>query len=354
MGENLSRFETLKLATEYWIQTDIATTLIIIFFILGIMVILVGGILFQKAMKSKNIHNYFFSYAKERGLSDKETKILWNYSLKMARDPLLVLEFKSPFEKVVDLYIKSDPNADEDLVQSIRKKLGFNVTHYFVPLSLSKDIEMFQNGKMIVEGNKAFDVALYDKDEKFMYWLLIDIKSREVVAPGNTIKITFLRKNDAIYNFESTIMDVLQEGGNIIVKLPHTFDMVRIQRREFPRVEVDLPAMIGEVKEIDGNEEIVWHPGQIVDLSATGAKFCIPVDEKNNLKISYGSEVKIKFELNDEIYEFDADIENKDERDVAFCFGLKFKNINEKTRDKIFNFVQKEQRKLAKIARMQK
>ncbi|WP_187646980.1 flagellar brake protein [Nitrosophilus labii] len=354
MGETLSRFETLKLAAEHWTQTDLTTILIIVFFILGVMVILVGGILLQKIMRSKNTHNYFFSYAKEKGLTDKEAKLLWDYSLKMGRDPLLVLEFKSPFEKVVDLYIRTDPNAKESLVQDMRKKLGFNVIHDFIPLSLSKDIEMFQNGKMIIDGKQAVDVALYDKDEKFMYWLLIDVKSREGISPGTPVKITFLRKNDAIYNFESSVLEVINEGNNIVIKLPHTFEMTRIQRREFPRVEVDLPAMLGETRVINEKEEIIWHSGRIVDISAMGAKFCVPLENRDDIKISVGDDIKIKFELNNVKYDLEASVENRDEREVALCFGLKFKNAKDKIKDQIFNFVQKEQRKLAKIAKVQK
>lgn len=354
MGETLSRFETLKLAAEHWTQTDLTSILIIVFFILGVMIILVGGILLQKFMKSKNIHSYFFNYARERGLTNEEAEILWEYSQKMGRDPLLVIEFKSPFEKVVDLYIKTDPNPKESLVQDMRKKLGFNITYNFIPLSLSKDIELFQNGKMIINGKQAYDTALYDKDEKYMYWLLIDVRSREGLEPGLPVKVTFLRKGDAIYNFESNILDVIQEGHNIVIKLPHTFEMTRIQRREFPRVETDIPAMIGKVKIVDGNEEMVWHPGRILDISASGAKFCFSKEEQNGVKFNIGEIVKIKFELNGEKYEMEANIENRDEREVSLCYGLKFKNVKDKVKDKIFEFVQKEQRKMAKLARMQK
>lgn len=353
MPQSVSRFETLKHATEYWTQTDTTTILIILFFILGVITLLVGGILLQKILKTKNIRNYFFSYAKERELTEKEANILWDYTQKMGRDPLLVLEFKSPFEKVVDIYIKTDPNADENLVQDMRKKLGFNIVYDFIPLSLSKDIEMFQNGKMIID-NHRFDVSLYDKDEKFMYWILLDLKSRSGIEPGTKVKITFLRKKDAIYTFESTIEDVIQENGKIIVKLPHTFEMTRIQRREFPRIEVDLAALIGQKIKKEGIEEIVWHPGQIVDISALGAKFCVGAEKKDGMKFAIKEKIIIKFELNNQKYELNATIENKDERKTILCFGLKFQNINEREKDKIFDFIQKKQKKLAKLAKMKK
>jgi hypothetical protein len=40
----------------------------------------------------------------------------------MGRDLFLALEFKSPFEKVIDLYIKDNPNFDENLIKDMRGK----------------------------------------------------------------------------------------------------------------------------------------------------------------------------------------------------------------------------------------
>ncbi|WP_200763829.1 flagellar brake protein [Nitrosophilus alvini] len=349
----LSRFETLKLASENWIHTDLTSILIIIFFILAVIIIFVGGLLMQKFLKTKHIHNYFFKYAEDKGLTEKEAKILWDYSKRMGRDPLLVIEFKSPFEKVVDLYIHTHPNPDEKLVQDMRKKLGFNVIYNFIPLTLSKDIEMFQNGKMIT-GKKAYDVALYDKDEKHMYWLIIGLKSRSEIDENRPVKITFLRKGDAIYNLESPITEVLQEDNKIVVKLPHTFEMSRTQRREFPRIETDIPAMIGDIITVDGKEEIVWHIGRILDISVGGVKFCIPKDGSKEIKTGIGQNVLLKFELENNSYDLKASIENKDERKTAICLGLKFTDIKEKEKEKIFEYIQKEQKKLAQLARSQK
>ncbi len=358
MIETVSRFDTLKQATEHWTQTDITTTdittiLIIVFFALGVVAVIVGGILLQKLLKTKNMHNYFLNFAKEKELSEDEANILWEYSLKMGRDSLLTLEFKSPFEKVVDLYVKTDPNANEEMVQDMRKKLGFDVVYDFVPLTLSKDIEMYQNAKMIIN-NRSFDVSLYDKDERYMYWLLLDLKSKQGIEPGVKVKIIFIRKKDAIYTLESTIKDIISDDGKTAIKLPHTFELVRIQRREFPRVEVDLSALIGQKIKKDNTEKIVWYPGQIVDISTLGTKFCIKSEEKDNIKISVQEKVRIKFELDGHKYDLNATVENKDERKTTLCFGLKFQNIKDKQKDMIFEFVQKEQKKLAKLAKMRK
>jgi hypothetical protein len=64
----------------------------------------------------------FVKYTKEKELSDEQISILWNYPKKMDRDPFLALEFRSPFEKVIDLYTKDNPNFNENLIKDMREK----------------------------------------------------------------------------------------------------------------------------------------------------------------------------------------------------------------------------------------
>jgi hypothetical protein len=76
----------------------------------------------SKKLKAKYQYSEFVKYAKEKELSDEQIPILWDYSKKMGRDPFLALEFKSPFEKVIDLYTKDNPNFDENLIKEMREK----------------------------------------------------------------------------------------------------------------------------------------------------------------------------------------------------------------------------------------
>ncbi len=344
MQENISRFDTLKLATQYWHGDPTTTTLIIVLFTLALAVFFVAGFILQKKLREKNIKRYFVNFAKERELTDREIEVLWEYSHKMDRDPILVLEFKAPFEKVVDLYIKNDPHADERFVKDIRKKLGFEVLSPYVPLVTSKDIEIFQNGRMIFGNNKVINVALYDKDERYMYWLAVDDDLPAEIQPGEYVKVVFVRGGDGIYSFELPIVEILHDGGKTIVKLPHTFDLSRMQRREYPRVKTEISAIVqyGENLEFSGT---------IVDLSAGGARICTKDKSDKLRKIRYADTVRIDFRLEDKEYALDSKVLEIDKRPKSTCFRLIFESIPNELKDEIMEYVQKEQLKQAQIKR---
>ncbi len=347
MQENLNRFDTLKLATQYWQGDSTTTTLIAVIFFLALVIFLLGGFLLQKKFKERNIRRFFESFAKERELTDQEIEILWEYAHKMERDPMLVLEFKAPFEKVVDLYIQTDPEADESLVQDMRKKLGFEVQSPYVPIVTTKDIEIFQNGRMIFANNKAVDVALYDKDERTMSWLVVDSDLPLSIHPGEVVKVVFVRQEDGIYTFEQPIAQIVKEGGKIIVKIPHTFDLNRIQRREYPRIKTDMPAKVI----YQGSDERLSAEARLMDLSAGGARVCIQKDLDKFKKIKYSDELTIVFVLGEKRFEIEAKVLERDIKPKMICFRTLFEKIDDKIKDDILEYVQKEQLKAAQLRR---
>ncbi|BCD68371.1 flagellar brake protein [Nitratiruptor sp. YY09-18] len=345
MQENLSRFDTLKLATQYWHGDETTTKLIVVLFILALIIFFIAGFYMQKRMRERNLKRYFVTFAKEKELTDEEIKILWDYSHKMERDPILVLEFKAPFEKVIDIYIKENPNADENIIKDMRRKLDFEVLSPHVPLVTTKDIEIFQNGRMIFANNKSINVALYDKDEKFMYWVAIDNDVPADVHPGEYVKIVFIRNEDGIYTIEVPIAEILRDNGKTLIKLPHTFDLHRVQRRESPRVKVNKPAkMIIEETPIDVT---------IIDISTGGAKIC--TNDKNDVlkKIKYGEEAILEFKLDNRFYSLKAKVLEIDRRPKSTCLRFLFDGVPEDIKDELLEFVQKEQLKLAHIKRKQ-
>jgi len=213
-------------------NTVILFILIILLFILFFL--LVG--LIKEYLKKNQLKRSFFKEALERGLTEKEAQILWEYSLKLGRDPFLTLEFKAPFEKVVDLYLRSEPNADEKLIQEMRMKLGFDYVPYFVPLVSTKDIELFQQAKLYLPDGSKYDIALFDKDERYMYWAVIDDK-KPPEPSGKKVVISFIRKGDGIYKFEGVVEKTFYDNGKLVLQIPHTFELSRYQRREYARVE---------------------------------------------------------------------------------------------------------------------
>ncbi len=340
MQENLSRFDTLKIATQYWYGDPVTTSLIIGLFLLALIIFFVAGFMLQKKLREKNTKRYFINYAKELELSDRQIQILWEYSNKMDRDPILVLEFKAPFEKVIDQYVKSDPHADEALIKDMRKKLGFEVQSPYVPLVTSKDIELFQNGRLIFANHKAINVALYDKDERSMYWLAVDNDVPANVHKGEYVKLIFVRNEDGIYTLELPILDIVRENGKTLIKLPHTFDLSRSQRREYPRVKVHIEAKAAIDDETDFN-------GTILDLSAGGARICTKERSDVIKNIQYGDMLRLQFKLDGKTYELPSKVLEIDKRPKSTCYRMLFETLPKDLREELMEFVQKEQLKLA-------
>ncbi len=320
---------------------DTVITFILILAVLILSLILIG--LIREYLRGKKLKDYFFKEAYERGLSEKEAQIIWEYSLKLGRDPFLALEFKAPFEKVVDLYLKTDPNADEKLIQDMRSKLGFDYVPYFVPLVSTKDIELFQPAKLYTQTKEGFEVALFDKDEKFMYWAVIDKKSIPNLV-GQNVTISFVRRGDGIYKFEGVVEDMFTENGKTILKIPHTFELTRYQRREYTRVEVEVPVKVG----IRIGEEVKWIKGEIVDISAGGAKVCISLSEYQS-EIQPTTDLMLSFILSGKQLNFKATVVNVYPRRHATCYGVKFEKIKPEEQKFIHDFVKKEQQKLAQL-----
>jgi len=319
--------------------------------ILIFMLVLVSFILFlfllgllREYYKKIRLKEYFLKEALEKGLTQEEAEILWKYSMELGRDPFLTLEFKAPFEKVVDLYLKLDPNASEEIVREMREKLGFDYVPYFVPIVSTKDIELFQTGKLYIEEGRAYEVSLFDKDEYYMYWAVID-RRKAPNLKGEKITISFIRKGDGIYKIEGTVVDMYEERGRQIIKIPHTFEFTRYQRREHARVEVELPAKVGIVQE----GETEWIDGEIVDISAGGAKVCINL-ENYQKELKPLTEINLNFKLNGREFHLKAEVVNVYEYRHSNCYGVKFKEISPEEQKFIHDFVKKEQQRLAQLA----
>ncbi|MRJ02193.1 MAG: PilZ domain-containing protein [Epsilonproteobacteria bacterium] len=348
MNEQLDRFETIKIATQYWHGDSKTATLIIIIFILTFVILLLSGFLLQRYLKSKNAKAFFIRFAKNRKLTDREIEILWEYAQKMERDPMLVLEFKAPFEKVIDLYVKSDPNADENLIRDMRKKLDFMVHSPYVPLITTKDIEIFQGGRMIVD-NRAIDVALYDKDERYMYWLVVNDDLPDTVVPGDPAKVIFIRKDDGIYTITLPITEIIREEGRTLVKLPHTFELYRTQRREYPRIKIDQPVQV-ELLDWEGQDGRVFQ-GRFRDIGAGGGRICFEKVEEPLKKLHFGDTLLLRFTLLGTPFQLKFKVLEKDISPKSLCLRGTFVDIDESVQNEIMEFVQRELLRMAQLNR---
>ncbi|TCK03868.1 flagellar brake protein [Phorcysia thermohydrogeniphila] len=323
------------------------TLLIFVLLIVAFLLFIMLAGLIREYLKEKKLRISFFKEASEKGLTEEEATTLWTYSRKFGRDPFLALEFKAPFERVVDFYLKNAPNPKEELVQDMRMKLGFDYIPYFVPLTSTKDIELFQTAKLYISDKRRYEIALFDKDERYMYWTLLEPVAGGKELVGVEAKITFIRKGDGIYTFKEVIEKTSYENGKLILHMPHTFELTRYQRREYARVEVELAASVGIYDRKEGKTK--WVSGEIVDISAGGAKVCIPLTELDT-ELSGMTEIILRFELNGHHFNQKATVVNVYPRRHTTCYGVKFEQIMPEEQKIIHDFVKREQQRLAQLA----
>ncbi|WP_297473878.1 PilZ domain-containing protein [Persephonella sp.] len=344
MEDKAAAIRSFKAATD----TEATDLLIVIFIILFLVLVFLVVLNFRKVLKQKFMKKLFMKTIKEKSLSEKAGEILWKYSIKLGRDPFLSLEVKASFEKVVDQYVQEEPDYDEELIKNMRKNLGFDYIPSFIPLTSTKDIEIFQSGKITYDG-KSVDVALYDKDEKFMYWVLMEGKNISDIK-GKTVKIQFLRRDDAIYILEGRVEDIFTENGKTVLKIPHHSEMKRIQRRQHCRIEVDFPVSISKISLTNPGEN-KWITADAKDISGGGIRICVHSSLRTKMNLAIGTDIWLNFHLDGKDMRLKGTVVNILERKTTTCYGIKFVNLKSKEESIILNYVKKQQQKLRSLAK---
>ncbi|NPA54312.1 MAG: PilZ domain-containing protein [Aquificae bacterium] len=342
--------ERVNILVEAWRKTvsqgvDPKHLFLTLLFFSFIFLVVYLSVKVKKYLREKHKKRLFIDTALSLGLTEKEANLLWEYAHRLERDPFLVLEYKAPFEKVIQKYIEENPDFDEKLVKSIRKKLGFDGLPEGLPLISTKDIELYQTGNLITQTGKMYPVALYDKDEKYMYWYLIDIRPPFAFKVGEKVRIRFLRTEDGMYTFEGIVEEIIQENGKYIVKIPHTFDLERVQRRKEVRVKINKPVEI-VYKTKDGNKHSIYT--RLLDISAEGAKFCLKKKDAQEEQLKIGTDLTLSFELEGEKLVINATLKNIVEENDNECYGVQFQKLDKKVKDIILKFIQKEQHRMLK------
>ncbi len=338
-----------------WGPPEASELLLALVAILIPFVLTIGYFYVKEKLREIKRKDLFFNYAQKRGLTKEEIEIIWKYSQALGLDPYLVVDHKIPFEKVMDYYLEHDPNADPDIVSRLRNKLGLTTLPPYVPLSTTKDIELYQTGELYFkDSTDKIPVGLIDKDEFYMYWATD--KKHPRLRQGEKVNIKFLRKKDGYYILKNlTIEDIINEGFRIILKIPHTRKFERVQFREYIRVEVELNCRISEpIKEDnDGNlpspEKLKWFSTKTKDISGGGTLICFPINKEDIPKYNIGDKVYLEIDLEGNIIFAIGQVKRKLEEKSSICYGIQFIDITEEHRKKILTFVNDYIRKISGI-----
>lgn len=203
-----------------------------------------------------------------------------------------------------------------------------------------KKFKLEINGNIqILDGEVFYKSNLQDVAENY---LLIDI------PVNNGIYLT-MHENDEIeaeyyvdggnyYKFNCRVLGKAREGKLNLYRLSKPYNIIKIQRRNFVRVDMVEYAFY---KLQNDNEEEAWKKGIILDLSGGGMK--IKTEEKLSLRDRVT--VNIFIGENEKIQVVGEAVRVEKCKINEYICGLKFKEISERTRDKIIQKVFEQMRK---------
>ncbi len=345
---------SLEQAVNIWYSSSNTTNIIIVLWILLVTIFLFFLVPYAIAetRKQNTIKQEFFRKAEEYGLSELESNLLWKYSKDYRWNIALIFNNKKVFE-IIALNILKKDTTFVDVIDDLRHKLGFDNIPWFLPVSTTKDIELYQSGK-IKFNERQYEAVVWDKDEKYLYIALYNVQSSPIKV-GNIITFSFITKDYVKTSFSSKVVEILEDAGRIICKLEHTDKVSREPVREAVRIELSLKAYVyipsyEELKTYE-EEEILPEPEEdklvgviIRDLSVGGSRFCTGV----SLPIDIESKIFIKFQLYDKDFMLYGIIKNKFDVVDHVCYGAQFERVTKDQEAFIRSYIVEQQRLLIK------
>lgn len=348
-------FETFKEATKYMFQTDLTDILLVLFgFVASVVILVVLPYAISKYLASRSARREFEVIGKQMGLNEEEIALLYKCASTL-EEPNKVFYSKYVFERCAGKLVK-ESSDNIPIIVSVRKKLKFEHLPWFLPLATTRDIELYQTGFISYKG-KSYGAAVWEKTEEYLKIAILD-RTPEFPQPGDRVKFSFLREDDGRYYFEAEVLNTYLEGGKVILVIPHTEKLGKVQLRDSIRWKVSIPARAFffnrkvKAEELSLIEELPdgsFLEGTIENISTGGVRVCF----KRFVSAKEGDSLLLEFEWKGEAFKnILAEIRHITGSTDRTCFGLKFLNLKKDYEDTIRRFIIEEQREALKAYKM--
>lgn len=252
-------------------------------------------------------HLKFFSIGFDSGFKRKEIHALWKLAKECELEDPLTLYFSVPtLNKCISSYITHAKARGIDRttkVQSLLQKLYDFRTRVALKMdekrNLSNTIYMDVGQKitMILPGKGIFHSKVLKNGKELVVSQphRYDKKDHIRIIPatsewvGKDVSVYFWRKGDAMYSFYGYVFDSYMYLGNLALKIKHSSDLVRTQKRQSIRMECNVYAQMYMIRSdvIDYtqvNEEEGFRC-LLEDISEDGALIRIGGKGVNNVRI---------------------------------------------------------------------
>ncbi|MFN7065017.1 MAG: flagellar brake protein [Aquificaceae bacterium] len=334
--------ETFREATRYMFEAP--SLYDVLFFLIGLFLalffLIVLPYLWSKYRAKMSLKKEFILLGESSDLTGSEISLLWQ-CVNIIKEPNKILQSKAVFEKCASKLIKEDISKADTITQ-IRRKLKFETLPWFLPLTSTRDIELYQTG-FITFDDKVYSSAVWDKNELELHLAFLD-RPAKVPRTGDKVKFSFLREDDCRYYFQGKVLKVYEDGVKLVLVLPHTEELSKIQLRESLRWKVKIPAELSLFAE-EGEYTV---DTLIEDISPKGIKVCF----SGHMKVEIGERVIVRFELNRLPIRAIGAVRNVSSKMGRSCLGINFDNLDSKIEDHIRKFIIEEQREVLKAYKL--
>ncbi|UCB46529.1 MAG: PilZ domain-containing protein [Spirochaetota bacterium] len=293
-------------------------------------------------------HN-FYQIAKTRNLSKNETEILKRlvatYGLSK---PALIFTSTHILDSCIQRAVRKlgiqeiKGESKEDMINTYYRLRNKVVRNRGVKgIATTKDIPVGAKLRVGVENYGTFPANVNrNVDEYLGIGVPIHPQGKMVPWSKQKVKCSYWKDDDASYNFDTKVIDVIVENEVHSICLKHTDKIVRVQKRRHPRKSMSLPVIYSRIKIIqeEGKKKAVVdrkdsHWGTILDISVGGCSIetQIPIDKNNYVKTQFDLREEYKIVAFGKVMRIERNPGRK-----TWIMHIKFTKIDKKHKNEIF------------------
>ena len=208
------------------------------------------------------------------------------------------------------------------------------------------NIKMQINGNLVIYfDDKSYKSTIQDIQESYM---LINIPLGEgsylYFEDGQEVDMNYYYKN-SYYTFKTTVLSREKESQISLYKLDLPYEVSKIQRRDYVRVDLVENVFIKPIKDEEEKEIENWSKALILNLSGGGMRISVVEKFEEEEKIS----IKLLLGEDDEIEVNGKVIREIERRGNSLIYGVQFVDVENIARDKIIKKVFSQMRKQIEV-----
>jgi c-di-GMP-binding flagellar brake protein YcgR len=291
----------------------------------------------------------FNQLAKVRGLTKDETAMLRHLAVtyKLSK-PNLIFTSTNILDSCVQRQVRRlslqevRGESKEDTINRYYRLRNKVIRNRDIPgIGTTHSIPVGARMRVEVQNFGQYSVTVNRNEEGFLgVSIPVLPPGRHVPWSKKKVKAFYWKEDDASYVFESRVVDVIVTDETQSICLKHSDNIMRSQKRVYPRKGVRLPVYFSRVRVVqegDKKKAVVdrkdTHWGTIVDISVGG------ISIETTAPINRNNYVRIEFELREDYKMVAFGKVKRIEKNAArhtWLMHIQFTKIDKKDRNEIF------------------